>query len=253
MNDTRTKLTVQRVPSIAPWYLYLLPYTQALPLAVPHQSALATTVLNWLPAIRSLYPQHHLAGFLQYNQLNLGGTANLMAERVHDWGVDWLLGYWPEREPPTLWTVKDFSSLDIGEMPRPMMNQIFGITKGDAAILDATRCMLGNGPMILTLSSLTHDQVKSQAKGQFQPLIRELSLKNFPGYYPLLCAATFAEANRDKIDAWVCGIDFFLRESPEENGIFVASRHDLEPALQQSGAITDQPGHWHWDLQQGGL
>jgi hypothetical protein len=195
------------------------------------------------------FPAHSLGGFVQFNQLSYGDASMILAERAPQWGLDWGLGYWPEREPPTLWTRADFENLDVGERPRPLMNQVFGLTKGPEAVLQAAEALLGFGPVILTLSEDPVEKVKQRATALFRPLIRERSLKNFAYYFPLLVAATFAPKDGAFREEWACGISFYLRESPEENGIFIASRRPLERVWQATGAVESEPGVWTWPAE----
>ncbi len=237
---------IESQPSPDGWRLYTLPY--AYPLEPEPRAALVSFVRALVGEARALLAGHHLTALLQYNQLNLGNSGHIFAAKAPEWGVDWGLGYWPERKPPTLWTVEDFTNLDIGEMPRPMMNQIFAVSKGDAAADAMLGEVLGLGPVIVALSDCPLDAVKARARQLFHPLIQDATLKLFPFYFPLLCTGTFAPENAAHLAEWTCGIQFYLREGPEEKGLFLASSRPLDDAFKRAGAQNEK-GHWIWQPQ----
>lgn len=234
------------LPSPDCWTLFLFRYPKDVPVEDADRALLRKIFEPFLAEALKEYAGFHPHGLIQYNQLNRGNASSIMSANFMAWGIDSGLGYWPEREPPVLWTEEDFTELDIGEMPRPLMHQIFGINKGLPAIREAFRLLLGLGPMVFTLSEDSVPKVKERATALFRPLIEEPALRMFAYYYPLLCAATFASENADRLDEWTCGIHFFLRESPEEKGIFIASRRPLDRVWQASGGVQSEPGVWTW-------
>lgn len=234
------------LPSPEGWTLFLFRYPKDVPLEDDDRALLRKIFEPFLAEALKEYAGFHPHGLIQYNQLNRGNASSIMSANFMAWGIDSGLGYWPEREPPALWTEEDFTELDIGEMPRPLMHQVFGINKGLPAIQEAFRLLLGLGPMVFTLSEDSVQKVKELATAQFRPLIEEPALRMFAYYYPLLCAATFAQENSEKLGEWTCGIQFFLRESPEEKGIFIASRRPLDRVWQATGAVQSEPGVWTW-------
>ncbi len=240
------KPAAAELPSPEGWTLCLFRYPKGVPAADEDRPLLWKIFEPFLAEILKEYAGFHPHGLIQYNQLNQGDASSIMSANFMAWGIDSGLGYWPEREPPTLWTEEDFTELDIGEMPRPLMHQVFGINKGLPAIQEAFQLLLGLGPMVFTLSEDSVQKVKERATALFGPLIEEPALRMFAYYYPLLCAATFAPENEKKLNEWTCGIHFFLRESPEEKGIFIASRRPLDRVWQAAGAVESEPGVWTW-------
>lgn len=238
-----------RLSSPEGWTLCLLRYPKDVPLEEDDRTAVRRILGALLPAVAKEFPGFHPHGLVQYNQLNRGNAAAVMGSRFMAWGMDSGLGYWPHQDPPTLWTTEDFTELDIGEMPRPLMHQVFGIHKGMPAILEAFDLLAGLGPMVFTLSEDSVQKVKERATGLFKPLIQEPALRMFLYCYPLLCAATFDPKHAERLDEWTCGIHFFLRESPEEKGIFIASKRPLDRVWQATGAIQSEPGVWTWPAE----
>ncbi len=237
------------MPSPEGWNLYLLRYPRPVPLEEEDRARLRRIVQPFLEEVLKEYAGFHPHGLLQYNQLNRGNASRIMSDRFMAWKIDNGLGYWPEREPPTLWTEEDFTNLDIGEAPRPLMHQVFGINQGLPAVREAFDLLLGLGPLVFTLAEDSVQKVKDRATALFRPLIEEPALRMFAYCYPLLCAATFDQKHEEKLDDWTCGIHFFLRESPEENGIFIASRRALDRVWQAAGAVQSEPGVWTWPFE----
>lgn len=244
--QTPWTISVRSLPGAEGWNLFLAGYPCALPLDDSRRSQLLGWFERFLPAVLDEYAGFQAFALLQYNQLNLGGASHIASTHFGPWGMDAGLGYWPERKPPTLWSREDFTDLDLGEPVRALMHQVFGINKGLPAIEEAFRLLLGLGPMVFTLSEDSVPKVKERATALFRPLIEEPALRMFAYYYPLLCAATFASENADRLDEWTCGIHFFLRESPEQKGIFIASRRPLDRVWQAAGGVQSERGVWTW-------
>jgi hypothetical protein len=243
------QISLRSLAGVEGWNLFLLAYPGELPLTEQDRARLRRWAAAVLPQVMREFPGFHPFALAQYNQLNRGGAGRILGDHFGAWGVDAGLGYWPEREPPTFWTREEFLNLDIGEMPRPLMHQVFGINKGLPAIQEAFDLLLGLGPMVFTLSEDSPQKVKERATAQFKPLIQEPALRMFAWNYPLLCAATFEEKHAQRLNEWTCGIHFFLRESPEEKGIFIASKRPLDRVWRAAGATETEPGVWTWPAQ----
>ncbi len=201
------------------------------------------------PLLKTRHPA--LSAFLQYNQLNRGRAGFLLAERGKDWMPALGLGYEPHKPPPTLWTRDDFINLGIGEMPRPMMYQLFQITTGDGSIEDAINELGGIGPLLITRGPGPITEVLKQGRALFHPLIQEMSLKHFAWYLPLFNLAVLQTANADMLREWACGLTFYLRENPEDRGVVIASPDPLGPIFGAMGAKQETQGAWTWnDAQQ---
>ncbi len=189
-----------------------------------------------------------LSAFLQYNQLNIENAGMLLAERGRDWMPDVGIGYEPHKPPPTLWTRDDFLSLGIGEMPRPMMNQLFLVTTGDEQSLRAMNELAGLGPVLAMRGPAPIKEVMNLGKDRFQPLIQDLALKNFSWYVPLFNLKSFESANALTFRPWTCGLTFYLRESPEDQGVLIACEEPLAGAFEAAGAKAGAKGFWTWSV-----
>jgi hypothetical protein len=246
-----TRIAIETYQKPAAWHTYRIPIGEAFPVTAEFRKALLPLVLDLLAAVRAQRPAQ-LIGILQYNQLNIGGAGMIASKMGKQWGLDWGLGYMPEQPPPTLWTVDDFNNLDVGEMPRAMMNQIFGISAGDDQVMSAVDVLFGTGSLLLALTEEPAAVVKARATGQFRPLIDEESLKNFAYYFPMLSAASFSGTSAKQIADWTCGLKFCIRESPEDHGVFLASSEPLEGLFKKLKGREFKAGVFEWLITSAG-
>lgn len=177
---------------------------------------------------------------LQYNQLVYGRAGYTLAENGKEWMPEVGLGYEPHKVPPTLWTREDFTSLGVGELPRPMMHQLFLVTTGSEGMDSAIELLAGVGPILLTRGERRPKSVLEEGTARFKPLIQEMSLKMFEWYLPLFNLGTY-DAGAGMMRDWACGLTFYLRENPEDGGIVIGSAEPLGPLLEAVGAKS-QPG-----------
>lgn len=133
-------------------------------------------------------------------------------------------------------------------MPRPMMNQLFLVTTGDEASLQAARESAGLGPVLMMRGPAPVKDVMQQGKVRFQPLIQDIALRNFAWYVPLLNLKSFGAANAAVFRPWTCGLTFYLRESPEDQGVLIACEEPLDGAFMAAGAKQEPQGRFSWSL-----
>ena len=239
------KISIEKLPGANSWHAYRIPLEAPFPVTAEFRHALLPLVCDILAAVRSVRTSQ-LIGILQYNQLHHGGAGMVAAKKGKEWGLEWGLGYLPEQVPPTLWTMEDFTNLDIGEMPRPVMNQIFGISAGDAAVMAAVDMLLGLGSLVLGLASEPAATVKARATAQFRPLIEEEALRHFGYYFPLFSGASFSGSSATQIENWTCGMTFYLRESPDDKGILIAASEPLEDVFQRLKGRETPAAAFEW-------
>jgi len=203
----------------------------------PLDDALAVQLRGFLESLgrTALDLKLQPTGVIQYNQLKWGRAGYILAENGPQWRVDWGLGYWPDRPPPTLWTPEEFHSLGVGEMPRPLMHQIFLLADA-GRIPDARSKLIHSGCWAEFYSMAPLAEIKKRGTAQFQPLIEEMSLKSFAFYLPVLSQGVFKEEFVPRLEEWSCGIDLFIRQSPEDKGLFVATRLDMAALFAKAGA-----------------
>lgn len=238
-----SQLTLEHLPSQSEWSIFRIPCVD-FPGSAESVHILRRFYLTLDNHVRTKHP--HVSAFLQYNQLHLGGAGTLLAERGKDWMPSWGLGYEPHKPPPTLWTRDEFLNLDVGEMPRPMMHQLFQITTGETQIVKAAGELGGLGSLLLTRAPNPIADVLRQSKARFQPLIHEMSLKNFAWYLPLFDLNALQTAANDAMREWACGLTFYLRESPEDKGVIVAVVEQVDSLFKAIGAKQENKQLWSW-------
>ena len=236
-------LTIEPVVSETGWSVYRIPLG-----GFAVKMELRPMLRQFYAALDQQVRKHHpqMSAFLQYNQLNIENAGFLLAERGRDWMPEVGIGYEPHKPPPTLWTKEEFLSLGVGEMPRPMMNQLFLITTGEEASQQAVNELAGLGPVLVMRGPAPIQDVKQQARSRFQPLIQDIALKNFAWYVPLLNLKTFTSASAANFRPWTCGLTYYLRESPEDQGVVIACEEPLAGALGAAGAEPVAKGAWTW-------
>jgi len=155
-------------------------------------------------------------------------------------------GIWPDRDPPTLWTAEEFRELAPGEMIRPLMHQVFRITEATAR-RTARNAMFGTG-VALELLVREGDGELIQRTTQFLLLkIEEPSFRGFEFCVPLLDCKSLEGVAGDVLDNWLCGAQFYVRESPEDAGVLIISGFPLVSAWREMH-LTQVQGGKSWML-----
>lgn len=174
---------------------------------------------------------------LQYTQLHLANAGNILSARGREWMPSLGLGVCPG-EAPRLWTREDFTELGLGERPRPLMNQLFLVKP------EARRLLWPSGSVLTCITDQPLPRLFPAMKALFLPTIQEPILQAFPYYFPLLNGTV--PMDDDRMPPWSAGIRLYIRQSPDDGGIFIWSPVRLDAALRQSGLVpsADQPGTW---------
>ncbi len=192
-------------------------------------------------------PDHpQLAVFLQFNQMRNENAGLRLSEHAREWMPEMGLGYEPHRPPPTLWSREDFMNLGIGEMPRELMHQLLLVTADEVQSRRAVNEMAGLGPVLLMRGLVQREEFTKVGNTRFRPMVQDIGLKNFPWLVPLLSLETFRSANAETLQRWACGVTFYLRESPADQAILIASDKPLASALAAAGAKQEKQGVWNW-------
>lgn len=187
--------------------------------------------------------------FFQYTQLELGDAAARLSAHGREWMPKVGLGVWPDRPAPCMYKPEDITSLGIGERPRRIMYQLFQVTTGLEARHQALEVMLGTGATLQMMSREPADVMIEHGRRCFLTNITDPSYTAFEYYLPLLEARTIASASGSgEITDWCCGAMFYIRESPEDKGILIASATPLAPVLERLGGrlISGAEPEWHF-------
>ncbi len=211
---------------------------------------------RYLPPLRALLDQ--LTGalveerglsaevFIQGNHLHRKGGAAVMAAHGAAWIPIQGLGVWPGREPPRLWTWKDFVFLLPGMSPGELMYNVFRITGPGDARYQARDLMLGRGTVLEILLEGDLDAWLEKTRAVLLPPIKEPTFRSFPYYIPLLEIETLRSARPEQLEEWLGGASAYIRESREDHALLLLSRQPLIPVLERLGAgkVPGEQGAW---------
>jgi hypothetical protein len=242
----RKTLSLRLLPARDPWEAMVLPLSR-----FPTPEEELAPVRQLLREFRRLLGKERETSsevFLQLAALYLGDGAARFARHAPDWNPRTGLGVWPDRPPPTLWTIEELSKLLPGQMPRPAMYQVFHITVFPVAGPDARDVMLGLGTVLEVLKPRSDPDWMERTKGLLLPPIQDPSLTSFPFYVPLLEGKSIAGADSAQLDAWLCGACSYIRESSEDSGILILAREPLRPILAQLGGVLETGLEPRWRI-----
>jgi hypothetical protein len=190
--------------------------------------------------------------FIELTNLHLADGAAHLSKHGRHWMPSMGLGVWPDREPPTGWTIEEFQELVPGEKVRPLMNIAMRVMGPVEARHHARDVLLGRGTIIQVLADLDGDELLEQARNLLSPPIKDPSFTSFPFYIPLLEARSISRASADQLDAWSCGTHTYIRESPEDLGILILSR-SLDETLGALGGVLSSTEPREWQIPEASL
>jgi hypothetical protein len=186
--------------------------------------------------------------FIRFTQLHLeDGSA-----RLSTYGREWIpsmgLGVWPDREPPTLWTVEELQNLMPDEKARPLMELFLRVTTSAESRNQARDVMLGLGCIMQVMNSGDTKKYLSTTGKLLLPPIKDRTYRGFPFYVPLLETKSIVGASADQLGSWFCGASAYIRESPEDGGILIAVAEPLGPILSSLGGSVGSGPQPEWRI-----
>ena len=99
--------------------------------------------------------------------------------------------------------------------------------------------MRGFGAQIEFFSRQPLWSILARSKQGYLPTIQERHFRKSEIYLPLLDRKSIVAAkSREQLDAWMCGIEIYLRESAEDRGILLLSLLPLNTILGNSRLKT---------------
>jgi hypothetical protein len=108
--------------------------------------------------------------------------------------------------------------------------------------------MLGWGSVIQIMTPGDSALFFQKAKELLLRPISDANFACFPYYIPLLERKTLLSADRRQVELWFCGSGIYVRESPEDGGILIASRESLNPILRGLGARLENDKEPYWEV-----
>jgi hypothetical protein len=176
------------------------------------------------------------------------GSSTLFARHAREWMPAMGLGVWPDREPPTIWTAKDFEDLVPGQAPRTLIDQVFRITKSEDAKLSARDTMFGYGAVVEVLTRDETEKFLERCRNILLPPITDPTYTCYPFYAPLLEAKSFTTVAAAEIGRITCGCSAYVRESVQDKAVLIAASMPVVSILEGLGA-KQQPGTDEWTLE----
>lgn len=185
---------------------------------------------------------------IQLANLHLEDGASRLSSNAGKWRPEVGLGVWPDREPPTLYTVDEIRNLKENEKPRTLMHQVFRVTASQQDREAAQDTMLGLGTVLHLLIPDLWEEFRTRASECLLPPIKEESFRCFPFYVPLLERRSIVKAKADDLTAWLCGAPVYIRESAEDKGILMLFMEDPGPIFDRVGArpMDGQRNGWYF-------
>jgi hypothetical protein len=215
-------------------YAVLLP-VQSFPLDPSHRTRCAE-FLTWFRQAITTEWKLGCELFLQHDLLHTADAATRFAENAKHWQPRLGLGLWPDRPYPALWTRKEFSALEPGQKMRKVSYKAFRVAKTPSAQDNARQVMFGLGATLEIWLPVADLEFFHRTREFMLPLIQERAFRSYPFYIPLLEGKSLQP---EGASVWLCGASVYLRESPEDGGILIASGQCLDDLFRKRGVRFD--------------
>ncbi len=186
--------------------------------------------------------------FIQVEQSDEPNGRALYVRYARRWIPEIGLGVWPDREPPKSWTKEEFTSLQPGETLRPLMHQVFRVTKSPQAKQEANDVLLAFGPILRVMIAGDGETYLQNTSALLLPPITDPSYTCFPFYVPLMDLNGLTSAGSEQLLSWFCGASLYIRESFEDQGILIASREQISPLLTELGGVYEEQPDPGWRI-----
>jgi hypothetical protein len=232
----QSSLTLEPIATHHPWQAALLPVTE-FPIPAFQREKIALFLQAFDEVLVKKYRLSHEI-LHQVWKLSPQTGADVLSENIDEWSPEFGLGIWPDRKPPQGWTeemmVDAAAAVFRGDEPEIPSHRLLRLTLEENNRIGAAGKMRGFAVQIELFSKDKLDVIVRRGKEIFQPTITERQFKKADFYLPLFDRKTLAAATSgEQIDAWLCGIELYIRESAEDKGILILSRFPIEPILDE--------------------
>jgi hypothetical protein len=241
-------ISLEREPLADPWQVYIMrlpgfPVAESAldPMRIFLERLSALIVKDWNLTQEVM---------VQLDRLQVADASERFAENGAAWIPEIGLAVWPDRKPPAQWSMQEFLDLIPGNAP-VLMYQYFRISKTPEAKDHARNTMLGYGAVSQMFSPGDFEALKKRGAEILLPTIKDPSFRGHPFYLPIFEMKTLRKATAAELDEWSCGVTVYIRESPEDKALFIASRQPLEPLLQKLGGKVDEASSNKWHVPAG--
>ncbi len=226
---------VRRLVTPANWEAYLIPLP-SVPLALELRPLLLIAMTELLQAFAA---QKNLAQsiWLLLDELHHENAVREISRNAALWNPSMGLGLRPEDPPPRSWTGDDLLERDFNTPIPPLKHTIVMLETDQKGMDLAARLLTGFGALIHTLQNGTATDVSATWYDIFQPTIEEEGYAAFPIYTPIFGVKSLAGVQAETLSKWMGEVDIYIRESAEDTGVFLLSRHPLGPAFEAAKHI----------------
>jgi hypothetical protein len=223
-----------------PWQITVIP-VQSFPATSPERVRQQIYFRAFGEAVLNAGLEHHQV-LLQSWKLDAPTSGRTLNDHMQQWIPKLGLGLWPDREPPQSWTETSFvnaaAAVFRGDEPTLNAYPLYRLT-ASAVQLQAAQELRASGTLIETFSRRPASSVLETARQQALDTIIADRYRSENFYFPLLDRRSIAASRTpEQLDRWLCGIDLYLRESPEDKGILIVSRIPLNPLFAATDAYV---------------
>ena len=233
VNPRSPAIALRRLP-MAAGEGYLLPVTK---FPIPEQEF--SRVREFFQALQAqLASRWDLSPevFIQLEQFEDDQPREVFYRHAQQWIPEVGLGVWPDREPPRVWTLEEFTECALAsKRPRPLMFQVFQITGSPEAKIEAHERLLEFGSLVEYLSSEDPELLLQRTTAALLPAIQDPTYTCFPFYVPLLEVKALVGATTEMLESWIGQNSVYIRESFEDCGILIASLLPIEQIMAACG------------------
>jgi len=150
----------------------------------------------------------------------------------------------PDRKPPSGWTeermVDAAAAAFRGDEPELPSHRLLRLTADERERGNAADAMRGFGVAIECFSKQTWESISKSGSSLFVPTIKERQFQQADFHFPVLDRnSILAAGSAEQLDAWMCGIEVYVRASAEDKGILILSKLPLEGLLQSTQELLE--------------
>ena len=187
----------------------------------------------------------NLSLWLLTDSLHKDGAVKELARHGREWGPQFGLGIWPDKEPPRSFSENDFLDMHADDSPpQSHAHTVVWIDAAASVVQSAWRTMFRRGSTIVTITSGQPSAMLQKVRRALTEKIRDESFQAFPFYFPILGRETVVGATAEELEGWLGTTQLYIRESEEDKAILLLTRNTPErfrEMLQMSGFTVDPP------------
>jgi hypothetical protein len=169
-------------------------------------------------------------------------ATRLFADHAREWIPEMGLGVWTNRPAPRQWKTQDFEEMDPATGMPPLLHSVYRVTADANGRLNAMTTMVGTGCGLQCLSPAEGEVVLREWQELFLEFIEDRVFRIFPWYVPLLDRTALVEPLETLTTRAMQNVALYIRESPEDGGILIASAEPLAGVITHLGCEQIESG-----------